>query len=161
MSKRAENLAQGDDLVFRPANVVMDLERLGTLYPYPLSFMRSLIRKIMHEKWEIKPAVFDLDEHGFGDVVYEVTTPNGIYSYVLFSKFLDPESRSDRVIAEDWRKIVMLFWDRARSQRTDGSLVRFTVPLARDDQRDVDQAEEAFSDLASQILPRLAAYVPE
>jgi EpsI family protein len=66
-----------------------------------------------------------------------------------------------RIIAEDWRKIVMLFWDRARLQRTDGSLVRFTVPLARGNERDVDLADEAFSDLASQILPRLAAYIPE
>ena len=66
-----------------------------------------------------------------------------------------------RVIAEDWRKIVMLFWDRALRQRTDGSLMRFTVPLDRGDERDVDRAEEEFSDLVSQILPRLAAYVPE
>lgn len=66
-----------------------------------------------------------------------------------------------RVIAEDWRKIVMLFWDRARRQRTDGSLVRFTIPLARNDERDVARAEEAFSDLASQILPQLAAFIPE
>ena len=66
-----------------------------------------------------------------------------------------------RIIAEDWRKIVMLFWDRARSQRTDGSLVRFTLSLARGDERNVERVEEAFSDLASRILPRLAAYIPE
>ncbi len=66
-----------------------------------------------------------------------------------------------RVIAEDWRKIVMLFWDRARRQRTDGSLVRFTVPLGRGDEQDVARAEEMFSDLASEIVPRLAPYIPE
>jgi len=66
-----------------------------------------------------------------------------------------------RVIAEDWRKVVMLFWDRARRHRTDGSLVRFTIPLARGNARDFGEAEQAFADLASQIAPRLAAYVPE
>jgi EpsI family protein len=66
-----------------------------------------------------------------------------------------------RVIAEDWQKIVLLFWDRARRQRTDGSLVRFTIPLARGSEREVERAEEAFTDLASRIVPRLAAYVPE
>jgi EpsI family protein len=66
-----------------------------------------------------------------------------------------------RVIAEDWQKIVLLFWDRARRQRTDGSLLRFTVPLVRGNQQEVSRAEEAFADLASQIIPQLSAYVPE
>lgn len=66
-----------------------------------------------------------------------------------------------RVIAEDWEKIVLLFWDRARRQRTDGSLVRFTIPLARGSEQEVNRAEEAFTDLASRILPQLAAYIPE
>ena len=32
-----------------------------------------------------------------------------------------------RVIADDWRKIVDLFWDRATRSRSDGALVRFTA----------------------------------
>lgn len=63
-----------------------------------------------------------------------------------------------RVIAEDWRKIIELFWDRATRQRTDGSLVRFTIPVVRGQE---EPAEEAFRDLASQIVPMLSAYVPE
>jgi len=92
----------------RPANVVMDLARLGTLYPYPLSFMRCLVRRIMREKWEIKHSIFDLGAEGHGEVVYQISTPNGTYSYVVFSKFLDPAKRSDRVIAEDWDLTVTL-----------------------------------------------------
>lgn len=115
------------DLVYRPANVVMDLGRLGTLYPYPLSFMRSLVRRIMREKWDIKPAVFDLDADGHGDVVYEITTPNGIYSYVIFSKFLDPAKRSDRVIAEDWDITVTLTAGTVDKARLD--FLRKNVPL--------------------------------
>jgi EpsI family protein len=62
-----------------------------------------------------------------------------------------------RVIADDWRKIVALFFDRATRQRTDGSLVRFTIPILRGQ---VEPAEAAFRDLASGILPQLDAYVP-
>jgi hypothetical protein len=115
------------DLVFRPANVVMDLNRLGTLYPYPLSFMRSLVRRIMRETWQITPAIFDLDKQGYGDAVYEIKTPNGFFSYVIFSKCLEPENRSDRVIAEDWDMTVTLCAGRVDEARLD--FLRKNVPL--------------------------------
>jgi len=63
-----------------------------------------------------------------------------------------------RVIAKDWMKIIDQFWDRALRHRTDGALVRFTVPIVR---RDDEQATAAFHDLAAQIVPRLPAYLPD
>jgi len=89
-------------LPFRPIETVMDLNRLGTLYPYPLSFMRCLVRKIMGGGWTISRASFDLDESGYGEAVYRVDTGEGIYHFVVFSHYLDPDERSDRVIAEKW-----------------------------------------------------------
>jgi EpsI family protein len=62
-----------------------------------------------------------------------------------------------RVIADDWMKIVYLFWDRARAHRTDGALVRFTAPIARGDDA---TTEAALRDLAQQITPKIPAYVP-
>ena len=62
-----------------------------------------------------------------------------------------------RVIADDWQKIAYLSWDRARSGRTDGALVRFTVPLIRGDEA---QADATFRDLAALMVPRLPTYVP-
>jgi EpsI family protein len=62
-----------------------------------------------------------------------------------------------KVIAQDWKKILTLFWDRATTQRSDGSLVRFTVPLIHSDDA---QAEAAFRDLAAHIVPLLPTYVP-
>ena len=62
-----------------------------------------------------------------------------------------------RVIASDWTKIVWLFWDRARLHRTDGSLVRFTIPMTRDDD---EAAERAFRELAPLVTARLAPYSP-
>lgn len=62
-----------------------------------------------------------------------------------------------RVIADDWKKIVSLFWDRARMSRTDGALVRFTLPVVRGDEA---KADASFQDLAKHIVPLLPAYVP-
>jgi EpsI family protein len=62
-----------------------------------------------------------------------------------------------RVIADDWMKIVWLFWDRARLQRTDGSLVRFTIPMARDGD---EAAERAFREIAPLITADLPSYSP-
>ena len=63
-----------------------------------------------------------------------------------------------RVISEDWQKIVYVGWDRAVHGRTDGSLVRFTVPIIAGDE---EKAESWFRDLAPMIVGRLPAYVPE
>lgn len=92
----------------RPAAVVMDVARLGCLYPYPLSFMRSLLRRVISQNWKITAARVSLNDEGYGHVVYEITTPRSFFSYVIFAKELDAASRSDRVIAEDWDMTVTL-----------------------------------------------------
>ncbi|WP_067587126.1 hypothetical protein [Endozoicomonas ascidiicola] len=94
---------RGDNaLPLRPASQVMDLERLGAMHQSRLSFMRSLMRKVMLERWQIVLSCCDLDEKGHGTVVYQINAPYGVYSFVLFSNWLDPEQRNDRVIAEQW-----------------------------------------------------------
>lgn len=63
-----------------------------------------------------------------------------------------------RVIAEDWKKIVYQFWDRATRHRTDGSLVRFTIPVVRGN---LERADAAFLDLARRMAPLLPDYLPD
>ncbi|HPG26356.1 MAG TPA: EpsI family protein [Myxococcota bacterium] len=63
-----------------------------------------------------------------------------------------------RAVARGHEKILWLFLDRARYGRTDGALVRFTIPIVNGD---MDQAEETFHDFARLITPRLSAYVPD
>jgi EpsI family protein len=62
-----------------------------------------------------------------------------------------------RTIAEDWRKLVSLFWDRATTSRTDGSLVRFTVPM---NMGDAELSDEAFRSLAQGLVPLLPPFLP-
>ena len=86
----------------RPAGQVMDLERLGSLHQSRLSFMRALVRRIMRERWRIDASRFELDADGHGTAIYRIHTPNGLFSFVLFSQYLAPEKRNDRVIASEW-----------------------------------------------------------
>ena len=63
-----------------------------------------------------------------------------------------------RVVAEDYLKMLYLFWDRATKSRTDGSLVRLTVNLHRSD---AAAAEADLREVASLVVPLLPRYVPE
>jgi hypothetical protein len=80
----------------------MQLDRLGSLHQSRLSFMRTLVRRMVAENWQISTPVFDLDEQGFGKVVYQIQARYGVFSFVVFSHYLDPECRNDRVIADQW-----------------------------------------------------------
>ena len=62
-----------------------------------------------------------------------------------------------RVIAQSHHKIFYMFLDRAREGRTDGSLVRFTVPIMNGDE---EAAEEVFQEFAGVVTPLLDDFVP-
>jgi EpsI family protein len=62
-----------------------------------------------------------------------------------------------RVIARNHEKVLYMFLDRAVEGRTDGSLIRFTIPVRHGDEA---AAEKSFRSLASALTPALAPYVP-
>jgi len=62
------------------------------------------------------------------------------------------------VVSQDWKKILYVGFDRAVRSRTDGSLIRFTMPILHKDEA---TAEASFYELAPRILALLPAYVPE
>lgn len=98
----AAPLEMQSELKLRPADRVMNLVRLGSLHASRLSFSRSLVRQMAREDWTVSTARNELDENGHGVVIYRLETPNHTYHGVIFSQHLDPELRSDRVIAEAW-----------------------------------------------------------
>ncbi|MFT7587366.1 MAG: hypothetical protein ACI9EW_003808 [Cellvibrionaceae bacterium] len=85
---------------------MMKLSRLGAFHQTRLSFVRSLLRKVMREQWQIARTLWDLDKDGFGTAIYTVSVPTEstpeIYSVVFFSNYIPDEKRTDRVIAEEW-----------------------------------------------------------
>jgi EpsI family protein len=63
-----------------------------------------------------------------------------------------------RVMESAWKQRLAIFWDRATKQRTDGALVRFTVPLSRNDE---ERREADYRAFAPQVVALLPDYVPE
>ena len=87
----------------------MRLARMGSAFQTRLSFMRCLIRRMSREGWRIERSAVDWDEKGYGHAVYAARTPIRTYSLIAFSQYLDPEDRTDRVIAEKWDATFVLF----------------------------------------------------
>ena len=105
----------------------MKLSRMGSRYPSRLSFSRSMLRRLINDKWEIYKSKFDLDKDGYGTVVYEIIINKDIYSLVCFSAFLDDKDRSDRVIASKWDTAYTLHVGKLSNE--DLNRLKKTIPL--------------------------------
>jgi EpsI family protein len=62
-----------------------------------------------------------------------------------------------RTLARNHEVILYRFWDRAIRNRTDGSLVRITIPIRRGD---VERAEAIFREIAAEVMRLLPEYAP-
>ena len=54
------------------------------------------------KNWEFKQDLFNLDENGYGEVVYSFKKDKRVYSLICFANHIKDEERSDRVIATKW-----------------------------------------------------------
>ena len=81
---------------------VMAPERLGAMHQNRISFVRTLIRKMAKQQWQVTKHDWQLSAQGFGHVIYKLTTPNHVYHLVIFCDEIADEDRNDRVIAEKW-----------------------------------------------------------
>jgi len=88
------------NIQFRDPTEIMKLSRLGSFHQSKLSFLRSFIREF--KDWNYKRYIFDLDKNGYGTAVYSFEKNRKSYSLVCFAQHINPEERSDRVIATKW-----------------------------------------------------------
>ncbi|MEJ6060685.1 hypothetical protein [Aliivibrio salmonicida] len=86
----------------RKPEIVMAPERLGAMHQNRISFVRSLIRKMAQQEWQVTKYEWQLSPQGFGHVIYKLVTPNDTYHLVVFCDEIADEERNDRVIAEKW-----------------------------------------------------------
>ena len=93
----------------RAPATVASLARMGSSFPSCLSFMRSLVRRLHSEAWSVGPSCIELDDRGYGHMVYTARGPQRNYSLVGFSNALDDDQRTDRVIATAWDASFVLF----------------------------------------------------
>ena len=105
----------------------MKLELMGSRYPSRLSFSRSMLRKLIIDKWKIKRSKFDLDNDGFGTSIYEIYASEKIYSLICFSQYIDDKDRSDRVIATKWDTAYALYQGRINDKEI--SRLKKNIPL--------------------------------
>ena len=115
----------------------MKLSRMGSRYPSRLSFSRSMLRRLINDKWEIHKSKFDLDKDGYGTVVYEIIINKDIYSLVCFSAFLDDKDRSDRVIADKWDTAYTLHIGKLSNE--DLNRLKKTIPLQESGRNSPDE----------------------
>ncbi len=88
------------NIKLRDPNEVMTLSRLGSFHQSKLSFLRSFIREF--KDWEYKRNIFELDKDGYGVAVYSFEKNKRNYSLICFAQYINPNERSDRVIATKW-----------------------------------------------------------
>jgi hypothetical protein len=87
----------------------MRLDRMGSAFPTRLSFMRTILRWLAQERSEVTRPVWEIDDDGYGRAVYSVPLGGHVYSLAAFSNPLEPERRTDRVIAEAWDTAYVLY----------------------------------------------------
>jgi hypothetical protein len=86
----------------RSADVVMAPWRAAAASPTPLSFSRSLVRKMVAERWRITRIVFELDDEGRGEALYRVEAPQIAYHFVVVSDVFPPDQKIDRAFGINW-----------------------------------------------------------
>lgn len=86
----------------RSRDLVMNPLRLGAMHQTRLSFVRSLVRRMAKQAWQLQLNQWQISTQGFGFAIYQLTTPNHDYHLVVFSDQIDDADRNDRVIAEKW-----------------------------------------------------------
>ncbi|SUD90733.1 hypothetical protein [Psychrobacter phenylpyruvicus] len=89
-------------LSLRDPSDVMNPDRLGAMQQTRISFVRTLLRKISREQWQLNKQSWCISDEGYGHAIYRLTTNNGVYHLVVFCDQIADEDRNDRVIAERW-----------------------------------------------------------
>ncbi len=82
------------------------------------------------------------------------TIAKGPYRQIVYFWY---QSRG-HAFSQDWERLYRMFVDRAVQGRTDGALVRLTIPLDRT--RGEEHAERIFESFATTAMPNLTPHVP-
>ncbi len=86
----------------RPASQVMAPEVLGAARLHRYSFSRTLLRRMADGGWRVTRPIFDLDDQGRGQAVYQIDLGGRAVSFVAYTKTIDESEHSDRVVATNW-----------------------------------------------------------
>ncbi|WP_233836639.1 hypothetical protein [Paraburkholderia sp. ZP32-5] len=80
----------------RSEDEVMSARSLRAAKATSLSFARSLVARMKREQWRIECVSCDIDAHGEGTVVYEITAAGHVFHFAAFSQASDGVDRPGR-----------------------------------------------------------------
>ena len=91
-----------EELRPRPARVVMSTTRAKAACPNALSFSRSLVRKMVRERWRIERAKLELDSEGRGEGLYRIFAGDRHFHFFAISNVFPPDQKIDRSYGINW-----------------------------------------------------------
>lgn len=87
----------------------MRLEQMGSYFPTRLSFLRVLLRELAPAAGAARWHRWTMNAEGHGEAVLTVKLKERALSLIAYTAPLDPQNRTDRVIAEAWDACFALF----------------------------------------------------
>ncbi len=94
----------------------MTPERLGALQPTRLSFIRSLTRRMIAERWDISCVRWDIDSEGHGVAVYRLGVRGRRLHAVVFS-YAHGKPSSERAFEVNWDILLWLIEGEVTDER--------------------------------------------
>lgn len=104
----------------RSEDEVMRPERLRAIKATPLSFARSLLQKMVAERWLIEAQSVDVDADGAGTLVYRIVAADRVMTFVVFARRSDGTEYPGRIFEPNFDFLAALFdgdVDAARIER--------------------------------------------
>ncbi|MHB1570229.1 MAG: hypothetical protein ACYC0H_13635 [Solirubrobacteraceae bacterium] len=98
----SETDAAEEERALRRAQKLMRPEHLAALPPSRLSASRSLVNKMLRERWTIELARFEIDERGHGEALYRIDANGMPLEFMVFSFEPDLRGRTGRIIGTNW-----------------------------------------------------------
>ena len=95
------------EIKLRDPKNLMKLSKLGSFHQSKFSFLRSFLNEF--KDWSYSRDLFQLNENGYGRVVYSFSKKKRTYSLICFANEINDDERSDRVIATKWDAAFALF----------------------------------------------------
>jgi hypothetical protein len=94
-------------VVARPADQLMRPDRLGAMKACRLSFVNSLVSRMIRNRWAIHAPQLDLDDEGRGTAVYRIEAEGEVFHSVVFSDVTGAHG-TDRAWERKWDILVWL-----------------------------------------------------
>jgi hypothetical protein len=119
-----------------PAGEVMTSEALSRLKACRLSFIQSLLRRMIRERWQIERVRWELDDEGRGLAVYRIAAPAHAWHLIIFSDHLLEDEQEERIVATRWDVMAALVEGDLADERIEA--LRAQIPFVIDGRMDPD-----------------------